>query len=152
MCQPHPPMPYVTWVWWSSSTGQRWTSRRPRKLAVAAGCKNASLLLDALGLTSWLGRFRPGDVCFSPDHHQPLILHPIALQWSEQAERASIQQSKNKNCIKGRQIVRRWRSPRLTEYLQTNSSCSAYLSPIYLLTTAKLTFLELQTTHGCRAP
>ena len=36
----------------------------------------------------------PGDVHFSQDHCHLSILHPIALQWSEWAQRASIQQRK----------------------------------------------------------
>ena len=49
-------------------------------------------------LTSWLGCFRPGRHPFllgplSP----PYPIPPIALQWSEQTERASIQQKKNSN-------------------------------------------------------
>ena len=49
-------------------------------------------------LTSWTGFwFRPGDVHFSQDHCRPLILYPIALPWSEQAEIASIQQEQTTN-------------------------------------------------------
>ena len=52
---------------------------------------------------SWPGFWlRPGDVHFSQDHCHPLILHPAALQWSERAERASIQQNKQTNKSKCR--------------------------------------------------
>ena len=46
-------------------------------------------------LTSWPGRFHLSDVPFIPGPLSPPILHPIALQWFEWAERALFKTKEN---------------------------------------------------------
>ena len=95
------------------------------QLAAAAGWRDASRrCFSHWWVTSWL-RFwlRPGDVYFSQD---PLILCPIALQWSELTERASIQQNKK---IRSKVNIRCfhifWLSGRLVEsqIVKTHPDC-----------------------------
>ena len=72
----------------------------PRKLAAAVSQRDASQLLDALVAYLLAKAVSPGRRPFLPqDHCQSLILHHITLQWSEQAERASIQQNKTKSAF-----------------------------------------------------
>ena len=63
----------------------------------AAGWRDTSPLLFALVAYLLAGvSASPGRRPFLPDHCNPLILYPIALQWSERTERVSIEQNKQK--------------------------------------------------------
>ena len=61
-----------------------------------------------LARPSWV---HPGDAYFSPGHWQSSTLHPIALQQSEWAEKALIQQ---KAKTKSRKLSKRERTPLIT--------------------------------------
>ena len=96
---PHPPMPYVIRAWWTSSTGTAATSSCPRTVGGRrrlGGCVPVAVRAGGLPPGRGFGFTRATSISTTQNHSHPVILHPKALQWSEQAERTSIQQKKRR--------------------------------------------------------
>ena len=97
---PHPPTHYIIRVRWTSSTGIEATSAcPPNSKTAAAGWRDASQWLFALvayllAVVSFFFGFARATSISPRTTVAHLVLYPIALQRSEQAERASIQQNK----------------------------------------------------------
>ena len=108
----HPPTPCVIRAWWVSPTREEADLESPLELGDRCwpvGCEPGPVHWRfTLARPVWV---YPGDVHFFQDHCHHIILHPIALQRSERAERTLIQQKQTNKTNMEDKACRHARAP-----------------------------------------